>query len=181
MWALPLIHRDSLLWCNVTRCVAHVLSKLHLSPSDTNKHTTPEARLVMQQLTRLMSAARADKKTVMGPLEFGLRRAHSRMSLPKWTASDEQMCEFFPTEKCWQRERELGGRVEMSTVCVMSPAYIVLHVPPILAWIFIVHRVFVCVCLYACVWLGKPVLIWEPCRGVRQEAARGRKSPLPLD
>lgn len=39
----------------------------------------------------------------------------------------------------------------MSTVRVRSPAYIVLHIPPILARIFIVHHVFICACLNMCV------------------------------
>lgn len=57
-------------------------------------------------------------------------------------------CFFFLTESA---DRELSDRVEMSTVCIMSPAYIVLHVPSILAWIFIVYLcsfvyAYVCVC-----------------------------------
>ncbi len=38
----------------------------------------------------------------MGELEFWLGRAHSWTRLPKWTASNEQMCEFLPTENCWR-------------------------------------------------------------------------------
>lgn len=60
--------------------------------------------------------------------------------------------------------------------CV-PPVNTALHIHPILACIFIVHHVFICVCL--CVWETREasVLIWEPCRGVRQDAARGKKSP----
>jgi len=102
----------------------------------------------MLQPTNLMSA-------VMGLLVSGLHRAHSWTCLPKWTPSDKQMCKCFLFSFSFPQksaDRELSGRVETSTVCVMSPAYIVLHIPPILAWIFIVYHVFICVCLCVCEW-----------------------------
>lgn len=117
----------------MTRCVAHVLSKQHLSPSDTNinKHTTPEAWLVMQQLTRLMSTVQADKKNSDGTGSSlgSVERIHGQV----WLNEQHQMsrcASFFPQKSA---DRELGGRVEMCTVCVISPACIVLHVAPILA------------------------------------------------
>lgn len=89
-----------------------MLSKPHLSPTDTNinKHTTPEAWLAMRQLTHLMSAVLSSTRIQpCGSLEFrgSAERVHGQVNLNE-RASHEQMCEFFPTEKCWQRARWRG-------------------------------------------------------------------------
>lgn len=128
----------------------------------------------MQQLTHLMSAARADKKTVMGPLEFGLRRAHSRASLAKWTASDEQMCEFFPTEKCWQRARWQGWNEH--SVCYVPGVYCAARTadPGLNIYsLSCVHRcMFVCVCV-----AGKASVDLRALQGCEARSSKRQKIP----
>lgn len=155
---------------------AHVLSKLHLSPSDTNtnKHATPEAWLVMQQLTHLMSAVWANKKTAMGPLQFGLCGAHLWTSLPKWTASDEQMCKFFPTEECWQRAWWQGWNEH--SVCHFPGVHSAAH--PADPGLNIYSPSVVCPCMFVCICgTGKASEDLRALQGCEARSSKRQKIP----
>lgn len=87
------------------------------------------------------------------------------------------MCKVFFFSSKMSADRELCGRTEMSMVHVMSPVNTVLHIHPILAWIFIVHHVFICVCLYVCVWVGKTVCGSESPAGVWGKTQQEAENP----
>lgn len=71
--APSLINSDALSCFNVTRCVAHVLSKLHLSSSDTNinKPTTPEACHTHATADTSNEGCEHQQETATGTLALG--------------------------------------------------------------------------------------------------------------
>lgn len=81
----PVILFVSLSWCNVTQCDARAFQTATLTLRHKHKLTTPEAWLVMWQLTHLMNGCslHGDKKTAVWVLESGLCAVYSWRGLPK--------------------------------------------------------------------------------------------------
>lgn len=178
---LSLINSDARSCCNVTRCVAHVLSKLHLSSSDTNINnpTTPEACHATANTSN--ECCERQQETATGTLGCGHRRVvrgqvclNEQYQLSRCAS----LFVFFliPTVKCWRRARWQGWNEH--SACYVPCVHCAAHTANPGPNIYSSSCVHLCMSEYVCVWLGKPVCGSESPAGVwgkkQQEAENPR-------
>lgn len=149
-------------------------SKLWTSASDPNANA-PERRLA-----RIKRALRARPRGKRQRLLCAFADTSAQMNTIPQTHAE--LCGVFfvcffspPTENCWQRARRRGWNEHgcvppvNAVLCTRADAR---HPGPYIYSPSCVH-----LCMFVCEARRASVWIWEPCRGVRQDAARGRKSP----